>query len=49
VIVEWVWVIIVAQLLVSLYLAWELRKLSDELEMMKVIVGGILMEIDQQE
>lgn len=48
-IVEWVWVIIVAQLLVSLYLAWELKKLSDELEMMKVIVGGILMEIDQQE
>jgi hypothetical protein len=49
VIVEWVWVIIVAQLLVSLYLAWELKKLSDELEMMKVIVGGILMGIDQQE
>lgn len=48
-IVEWVWVIIVAQLLVSLYLAWELKKLSDELEMMKAIVGGILMEIDQQE
>lgn len=48
-IVEWVWVVIVAQLLVSLYLAWELRKLSDELEMMKIIVGGILMEIDQQE
>lgn len=48
-IVEWVWVIIVAQLLVSLYLAWELKKLSDELEMMKIIVGGILMEIDQPE
>ena len=45
--IEQVWIIIVVQLIVSLYLAWKVTRLSAEAEMMQVIVGGILMDIDK--
>lgn len=47
--IDTVWVVIVVQLLVSLYLAWKVGKLSHELEMMKFIVGGILMDLNEEE
>ena len=46
--IEQVWIVIVVQLIVSLYLAWKVTRLSAEAEMMQVIVGGILMDIDKQ-
>ena len=46
--IEQVWIVVVVQLIVSLYLAWKVTRLSAEAEMMQVIVGGILMDIDKQ-
>ena len=46
--IEQVWIVIVVQLIISLYLAWKVTRLSAEAEMMQVIVGGILMDIDKQ-
>ena len=45
--IDQMWVVIVIQLIISLYLAWKVSRLSAEAEMMQVIVGGILMEIDK--
>lgn len=46
--IEQVWIVIVVQLIISLYLAWKVTRLSAEAEMMQVIVGGILMDLDKQ-
>ena len=46
--IDHVWVVIIVQLVISLYLAWKISKLSDEYEMMQVIVGAILMGLDKE-
>lgn len=45
--IDQTWVVIIAQLIVTLYLAWKVNKLSSENEMMQVIVGGILMDMEK--
>ena len=47
--IDQMWVVIVVQLVISLYLAWKVSKLSSEAEMMQVIVGGILMDLDKED
>ena len=44
--IDQMWVVIVIQLIISLYLAWKVSRLSAEAEMMQVIVGGILMDME---
>ena len=46
--IDHMWVVIIVQLVISLYLAWKISKLSAEHEMMEVIVGAILMGLDKE-
>ena len=45
--IDQTWVVIIAQLVVTLYLAWKVNRLSNEAEMMQVIVGSILMDMEK--
>lgn len=45
--IDQMWVVIVVQLVISLYLAWKVNRLSNEAEMMQVIVGSILMDMEK--
>lgn len=47
--IDQMWVIIIiVQLVVSLFLAWKVSKLSSEVEMVQVVVGGILMDFHKE-
>lgn len=43
----WIEMALVAQLVVSLYLAHKVGKLQDEIEDTQAVVGSILMEMDK--
>jgi len=45
-----VWyVIVIVQLVVSLYLAWKVHDLAKEINDTQIVVGGILYEMSQYE
>ena len=45
-----VWyVIVVVQLIVSLYLAWKVHDLAKEIDDTQIVVGGILYDMSQYE
>jgi len=45
-----VWyVIVIIQLVVSLYLAWKVHSLAKEINDTQIVVGGILYEMSQYE
>ena len=43
----WIEMALVAQIVVSLYLAHKVGKLQDEIEDTQTVVGSILMEMDK--
>lgn len=45
--IDQTWAVVVAQLVVTLYLAWKVNRLSTEAEMMQVIVGSIPMDMEE--
>ena len=45
--IDQTWAVIIVQLVVTLYLAWKVNRLSAEAEMMQVIVGSILMDMEE--
>jgi len=42
-----VWWIVIAQLVVTLYLAWKVFSLTDALDKTQMVLGHMIMEVDK--
>jgi len=42
-----VWWIVIAQLVITLYLAWKVFSLTDALEKTQLVLGHMIMEVDK--
>jgi len=42
-----VWWIVIAQLVVTLYLAWKVYGLADDLEKTQLVLGHMILEVDK--